>query len=157
MATVKSSSNWNVSTINKFFNTILNINKNTETITTDNSDIKSELSDISTNTENLIDIKTDISQVSTNTEGISEIEVSTNTLAGSNGFVRHGASIVSGVSYKALVVQEETVFSEFYVNNIDVLAARGMSGVTFFQGAYLPGGANNITGFTITSGSVIGY
>ena len=140
MATVKSSSNWNVSTINKFFNTILNINKNTETITTDNSDIKSELSDISTNTE-----------------GISEIEVSTNTLAGSNGFVRHGASIVSGVSYKALVVQEETVFSEFYVNNIDVLAARGMSGVTFFQGAYLPGGANNITGFTITSGSVIGY
>ena len=126
MATVKSSSGWNASTINKFFNTILNINKNTETITT-------------------------------NTAPISEIGTSTNTLAGSNGFVRHGASVVSSVSYKALVVQEETVFSEFYVNGVDVLAARGMSGVTFFQGAYLPGGANNITGFTITSGSVIGY
>jgi hypothetical protein len=31
-----------------------------------------------------------------------------------------------------------------------------MSGVTFAQGAYLPGGLD-ITGFTITSGSVIGY
>lgn len=108
MPTVKSLSNWNVSTINNFFNNLLNLNNNSD------------------------------------------------VLAGSNGFIRYGTGGVTGVKYSALVVQEDTVFSAFFVNGVDVLTARGMSGVTFAQGAYLPGGLD-ITGFTITSGSVIAY
>ena len=108
MPTVKSSSNWNVSTINKFFNTVFNVSKNTD------------------------------------------------VLAGSAGFVRYGASVVTGVNYKALVVQEDTIFATFFINGVDVLSERGMSGVTFKQGAYLPGSLD-ITGWTITSGSVIAY
>jgi len=135
MATVKSSSGWNASTINKFFNTILGISKNTEKLT---------------------NIETTISEVSTNTEGISEIEINTDVLAGSNGFMRYGTGTVSGVSHKVLVVQDAAEFSTFFVNGVDVLAARGMSGVTFPTGAFLPGG-QDITGFTLTSGSVIAY
>jgi len=57
-----------------------------------------------------------------------------------------------------LVVQEDTVFTSFSVDGTNVLSARGMSGVTFKQGAYLPAGnSSTITGFVISSGSVIGY
>jgi hypothetical protein len=108
MPSVKTLSNWNVSTINNFFNNLLNLNNNSD------------------------------------------------VLAGSNGFIRYGAGVVTGVKYEALVVQEDTEFSAFFINGVDVLTARGMSGVTFVQGAYLPGGLD-ITGWTITSGSVIAY
>lgn len=84
------------------------------------------------------------------------IQDSTSLAVGTSGFMRYGAGVVTGVTHEALVVQEDTVFSAFYVNGVDVLTARGMSGVTFKQGAFLPGG-QDITGWTITSGSVIAY
>ena len=90
-------------------------------------------------------------------------EASIDIVAGYDGFVRHGAATVTGVSYDAVVPQEDTVFTSFTVtadngtaNN--VLTARGMSGITFKQGVYLPAGkGNKITGFITSSGSVIGY
>jgi len=84
------------------------------------------------------------------------IQDSSSLAVGTSGFMCYGAGVVSGVKHEALVVQEDTVFSAFFVNGVDVLSARGMSGVTFAQGAYLPGGLD-ITGWTITSGSVIAY
>ena len=84
------------------------------------------------------------------------IQDSTSLTAGTSGFMRYGAGVVTGVKHEALVVQEDTVFSAFFVNGVDVLSARGMGGVTFKQGAFLPGG-QDITGWTITSGSVIAY
>lgn len=84
------------------------------------------------------------------------IQDSTSLAVGTSGFKRYGAAVVTGVKHEALVVQEDTVFSAFFVNGVDVLIARGMNGVTFKQGAYLPGG-QDITGWTITSGSVIAY
>ena len=74
---------------------------------------------------------------------------------GSGGFKRHGTGTVSNVRYNALVVQEDTVFTEFLVNGASELSNNGMSGVTFVQGAFIPGGL--ITGFAISSGSVIAY
>lgn len=74
---------------------------------------------------------------------------------GSGGFKRHGIGTVSNVRYNALVVQEDTVFTEFLVNGASELSNNGMSGVTFVQGAFIPGGL--ITGFAISSGSVIAY
>ena len=84
------------------------------------------------------------------------IQDSTSLAVGTSGFIRYGAGVVTGVKHEALVVQEETVFSAFFVNGVDVLSARGMSGVTFAQGTFLPGG-QDITGWTITTGSVIAY
>jgi hypothetical protein len=84
------------------------------------------------------------------------IQDSTSLAVGTAGFIRYGAGVVTGVKHEALVVQEDTVFSAFFVNGVDVLTDRGMSGVTFTKGAFLAGG-QDITGFTITSGSVIGY
>lgn len=84
------------------------------------------------------------------------IQDSTSLAVGTSGFIRYGAGVVTGVKHEALVVQEETVFSAFFVNGVDVLSARGMSGITFVQGAFLPGG-QDITGWTITSGSVLAY
>jgi len=74
---------------------------------------------------------------------------------GAGGFKRHGTGTVTNVRYSALVVQEDTVFTEFLVNGASELSNNGMSGVTFVQGAFIPGGL--ITGFAISSGSVIAY
>jgi hypothetical protein len=83
---------------------------------------------------------------------------STSIIAGGNGFKYHGTGTVTAVGYSALVVQENTVFTSFSVDGTNVLSTRGMTSVTFQQGAYLPaGGASAITGFVISSGSAIGY
>ena len=90
-------------------------------------------------------------------------EASIDIVAGYDGFVRHGAATVTSVSYDAVVPQEDTVFTSFTVTQdngtaTNVFSARGMCGITFKQGAYLPAGkGNKITGFVISSGSVIGY
>ena len=83
---------------------------------------------------------------------------STSILAGGDGFKYHGTGTVTSVGYAALVVQEDTVFTSFSVDGTNVLTTRGMSAVTFKQGAFLPAGNSSlITGFVISSGSVIGY
>ena len=74
---------------------------------------------------------------------------------GAGGFKRHGTGTASNVRYNALVVQEDTVFTEFLVNGVSEFSNNGMSTITFKQGAFLPGGV--ITGFAISSGSVIAY
>jgi len=90
-------------------------------------------------------------------------QASADIIAGSQGFKYHAAATVTGVSYDAVVCQEDTVFTSFtvtpdYQSASDVLSARGMSGVTFKQGAYLPAGkGSKITAFTTSSGSVIAY
>ena len=85
-----------------------------------------------------------------------QIAASTGLMAGSGGFVRYGTGTVSDVQFTAVVPQEDTVFTSFKVNGMETLSARGMSTVTFVQGAYLSGGGI-ITGFAISSGSVIAY
>jgi hypothetical protein len=85
-----------------------------------------------------------------------QIAANTGLLAGSGGFVRYATGTVNDVQFTALIPQEDTVFTSFRVNGVERLTANGMSGVTFKQGAYLPGGGI-ITGFAISSGSVIGY
>ena len=90
-------------------------------------------------------------------------QASADIIAGSQGFKYHAAATVTSVSYDALVAQENTVFTAFTVTlengtSTNVLTARGMDSVTFQQGAYLPAGkGSKITGFVISSGSVIGY
>lgn len=79
-------------------------------------------------------------------------------IAGGDGFKFHSAATVTSVAYSALVVQEDTVFTSFSVDGSNVLSARGLSGVTLKQGAFLPAGGNSkITGFVISSGTIIGY
>jgi len=79
-------------------------------------------------------------------------------MAGGDGFKYHATGTVTSVGYAAIVVQEDTIFTSFSVDGTNVLSARGLSGVTLQQGAYLPaGGSSKITGFVISSGSVIGY
>ncbi|MGA0081562.1 MAG: hypothetical protein ACO3IT_07345 [Ilumatobacteraceae bacterium] len=90
-------------------------------------------------------------------------QASVDILAGSQGFKRYGTGTVTSVSWDAVVPQEDTVFTSFtvqydYQTAADVLSTRGMSGVTFQQGAYLPAGKGaKITGFVISSGSVVAY
>jgi len=83
---------------------------------------------------------------------------STDIIAGGAAFIRYGSGTQTLTNHNALVVQEDTVFTSFSVDGTNVLTTRGMSAVTFKQGAYLPAGnASTITGFVISSGSVIGY
>lgn len=83
---------------------------------------------------------------------------STSILAGGDGFKYHGTGTVTTVGYATLVVQEDTVFTSFSVDGTNVLSTRGLSAITLQQGAYLPaGGSSKITGFVISSGSVIAY
>lgn len=94
-------------------------------------------------------------QVNEQGKRLRAISAHTGLSVGSGGFKRHGTGTVSNVRYNALVVQEDTIFTEFLVNGVSELANTGMSAITFKQGAFLPGGV--ITGFAISSGSVIAY
>lgn len=94
-------------------------------------------------------------QVNEQGKRLRAISAHTGLSVGSGGFKRHGTGTVSNVRYNALVVQEDTVFTEFLVNGASELSNNGMSTITFKQGAFLPGGI--ITGFAISSGSVIAY
>jgi hypothetical protein len=99
----------------------------------------------------------DISQkMDEQSKKLRQIAASTGLSAGAGGFVRYGTGTVNDTQISAFVVQEDTVFTSFKVNGVERLTANGMSGVTFKQGAYLPGGGI-ITGFAISSGSVIAY
>lgn len=86
-----------------------------------------------------------------------QISATTGLAVGSGGFKYHGTGAVTSVRYNALVVQEDTVFTEFKVNGISLLSENNMSGVTFKQGAFLSAEAGFITDFTVSSGGVIGY
>jgi hypothetical protein len=94
-------------------------------------------------------------QVNEQGKRLRAISAHTGLSVGSGGFKRHGTGTVTNVRYSALVVQEDTVFTEFLVNGVSELSNNGMSTITFKQGAFLPGGV--ITGFAISSGSVIAY
>jgi hypothetical protein len=85
-----------------------------------------------------------------------QIASTTGLMAGAGGFVRYGTGTVTDVQFAAIVPQEDTVFTSFKINGVEYLSLRGMSGVTFKQGAYLPAGGI-ITGFAISSGSIIAY
>lgn len=99
----------------------------------------------------------DISQkLDEHSKKLRQIAASAGTLAGAGGFVRYSTGTVNDVLFTAVIPQEDTVFTSFRVNGVEQLTLRGMSGVTFKQGAYLPGGGN-ITGFAISSGSIIAY
>jgi hypothetical protein len=83
---------------------------------------------------------------------------------GGQGFKYHGAETVTNVTYDSLVVHVDCVFTSFTVkgNNeasgTNVLTARGLSGITVKAGTFLPAGKGfEITGFVISSGSVIAY
>lgn len=75
---------------------------------------------------------------------------------GSGGFKVFGTGTHTNLNKGALVVREDTVFTAFTVDTVDVMTKYGITGVTFKAGEYLPGGGC-ITGFTISSGSVIAY
>ena len=86
---------------------------------------------------------------------LSQVSAFAGLNVGSGGFKFHSTGTVINVRYNALVVQEDTVFTEFLVNGASQLTINGMSGITFKAGAFLSGGV--ITGFAISSGSVIAY
>lgn len=85
-----------------------------------------------------------------------QIAASTGLTAGAGGFVRYSTGAVNDTVFTAVIPQEDTVFTSFKVNGVEQLTLRGMSGVTFKQGAYLSGGGI-ITGFAISQGSIIAY
>lgn len=85
-----------------------------------------------------------------------QIASSVGVAIGSGGFKYFATGAVSDVQYTVLIPQEDTVFTSFKVDGMEQLSDRNMSGVTFKQGAYLSGGGV-ITGFTVSSGSVIAY
>lgn len=85
-----------------------------------------------------------------------QIASSTGLAAGAGGFKYYTTGTTSNVQHLALVVHEATTFTSFIVNNVEQLTTRGMTGVNFLAGTYLPGGGI-ITGFAISSGSVIAY
>ena len=55
-------------------------------------------------------------QVNEQGKRLRAISAHTGLSVGSGGFKRHGTGTVSNVRYNALVVQEDTVFTEFLVN-----------------------------------------
>ena len=84
---------------------------------------------------------------------------SSEIIAGLGGFeVVANTNAVTGKEYNSIVINEDAVFTSFSINGTNVLSSKGMSSVTIKQGMFLSaGGTNKITGFQLTSGSVIAY
>lgn len=82
---------------------------------------------------------------------------------GRNGFKFFGSGAVTGVSYDAIVVHEDCVFTSFKTTDginaeTEYLTANGMSGRTIKAGTFLSAGKNKkITAWNLSSGSIIGY
>lgn len=83
--------------------------------------------------------------------------------AGCNGFKVHTTAAATGVSYYAVVIQEDTVLTAFTTTDAAGTATSqmtnyGITGVTLKAGAYLPAPLGSvITAITASSGSYIGY
>lgn len=88
---------------------------------------------------------------------IRQMLASLGTLSGSAGFKVYGVGAVTGVHITSIVIHEDTEFTSFKITGVEQLTTRGMSGVTFAKGMYLPAGPGQITDFTIASGSIIAY
>jgi hypothetical protein len=83
-----------------------------------------------------------------------------------------GGQVISGTvavtgEFDCFVVNEDAVITELDVNDIDVTAARGLTGVTLSAGTFIGAGyaytqsgfnlKNKITSITLASGSLIAY
>ena len=74
------------------------------------------------------------------------------------GFKNLTGTGVHSTSGYAVVVQEDTVFSSFTVNDVNEVTNYGLNSVTVKAGAYLPcPKGSTITGIRLTSGSCIIY
>ena len=80
-------------------------------------------------------------------------------IAGQGGFdIISDTSAHTSLDYESIVVNSACVFSALEINDISVLASKGLSGVTILAGMYLPTNPNfKITKITLASGSIICY
>jgi len=80
-------------------------------------------------------------------------------ISGQGGFyVNNTTDARTDLQVESLVINSVAVFSAFEINGVDVLATKGLSGVSISQGIYLPTDPNfKITAYTLASGSVIEY
>jgi hypothetical protein len=80
-------------------------------------------------------------------------------ISGQGGFkIISDTASYTGLQVESIVVNADCVFTEFYVNDIDVLTTKRLSGVTIKQGMYLPTDPGyKITRVKLASGSIIKY
>lgn len=81
-------------------------------------------------------------------------------VAGSFGcfHVSSADGAVSGKKYYAIVVQEDTVFSEIEIDGADAMSLLNLTGKTLKSGAYIAAYEGTvITKVSLASGSIIAY
>ena len=79
--------------------------------------------------------------------------------SGKGGFeVLPGAVEYTDRSFYAIVVLTAATFTQFEVDGVDVLTARGLDSISIPAGAFLPAGRNSkITLVETSAGNLIGY
>jgi len=80
-------------------------------------------------------------------------------MSGMGGFrVVSDTASYTGLQVESIAVNADCVFTEFYINDVDVLTTKRLSGVTIKQGMYLPTDPGyKITRVKLASGSIIKY
>jgi len=63
----------------------------------------------------------------------------------------------AGLDCYMIYCDQDTVFNEIIVGGVNVVTAKGLSGITVHQGTLLPFGKVHATSIDLTSGQVMAY
>ena len=79
------------------------------------------------------------------------------SIAGQSFLVVADANAHANIDCTSILVMEDAVFNEILVGGANVVAARGLTGITVTAGMLLPFGKAHATSVKLTSGKVIAY
>ena len=87
----------------------------------------------------------------------SEQLTSLESIAGQSFLVITDTNAHADIDCTSILVMEDAVFNEILVGGANVVAARGLTGITVTAGMLLPFGKAHATSVKLTSGKVIAY
>lgn len=83
--------------------------------------------------------------------------VSADEVSGIDFLMIADTSTHAGLDCYMIYCDQDTVFTEIIVGGADVVAAKGLTGITVHQGTLLPFGKEPATSIDLTSGQVMAY
>jgi hypothetical protein len=83
--------------------------------------------------------------------------VNTGKVAGEDFLAISDTSTHVGLDCYMIYCDQDTVFNDIVVGGVNVVTAKGLSGVTVHQGTLLPFGKVHATAIDLASGAVIAY
>lgn len=83
--------------------------------------------------------------------------INTDEVAGKDHLMIADTSTHAGIDCYMIYIDADAVFNEILVGGVNVVTAKGLSGVTVHAGTLLPFGKAHATSIDLVSGQVVAY